>query len=121
MAFPRLAIEVMRVMRVIGPLVYASPVKGALKQALRLMRSGPTEEQRRNGISLIVGEAFNDDGGSVSSKLTTPEAYHLTALTAVEIMARILAGDFRPGFQTPSLTYGSDFILGFEAVEREDL
>jgi short subunit dehydrogenase-like uncharacterized protein len=105
----------------IGPLLYTSPVKGALKQALRLMRSGPTEERRRNGFSLIVGEAFNDSGGSVSSKLKTPEAYNLTAQTSVEIMAGILNGDLKPGFQTPSLAYGPDFILGFEGVEREDL
>jgi short subunit dehydrogenase-like uncharacterized protein len=121
MAFPPFAIRAWRVLRVIGPLLYTNPVKATLKQALRLMRSGPTEEQRRNGFSLIVGEAFNDDGGSVSSKLKTPEAYTLTAQTAVEIMARILNGDLKPGFQTPSLAYGSDFILGFEGVEREDL
>ena len=116
-------------MRVIGPLLYTKPVKGTLKQALRLMRSGPTEQQRRNGFSLIVGEAFNDDGGSVSSKLKTPEGYSLTALTTVEIMQRILSGDpstgagrgLKPGFQTPSLAYGPDFILGFEGVERIDL
>jgi len=121
MAFPPFAVRVLRALRTLGPLVYANPVKGALKQALRLMRSGPTEEQRQNGFSLIVGEAFNDVGGSVSSKLKTPEGYSLTALTTVEIMQRILAGDFRPGFQTPSLAYGPDFILGFEGVEREDL
>jgi short subunit dehydrogenase-like uncharacterized protein len=121
MAFPRIAIEAMRATRVVGPLLYTNPVKGALKQALRLMRSGPTEERRRNGFSLIVGEAFNDDGGSVSSKLKTPEAYNLTALASVEIMRRILAGDLKPGFQTPSLVYGPDFILGFEGVERVDL
>jgi len=121
MAFPPFAVRVLRALRTLGPLVYANPVKGALKQALRLMRSGPTEEQRQNGFSLIVGEAFNDVGGSVSSKLKTPEGYSLTALTTVEIMQRILAGDFRPGFQTPSLAYGPDFILGFEGVEKEDL
>jgi short subunit dehydrogenase-like uncharacterized protein len=139
MAFPPSAIRVLRAMRTIGPLVYSNPVKGALKQALRLIRSGPTEEQRRNGFSLIVGEAFNDVGGSVSSKLRTPEGYSLTALTSVEIMGRILSGDpstparfappgragsgrgLKPGFQTPSLAYGPDFILGFEGVEREDL
>ncbi len=85
------------------------------------MRSGPTEERRRNGFSLIVGEASNDVGGAVSSRLKTPEGYSLTALTTVEIMKRILAGDLRPGFQTPSLAYGPDFILGFEGVERVDL
>ena len=121
MAFPPIVIRVLRALRVIGPLVYTRPVKEALKQALRLVRSGPTEEQRRNGFNLIVGEAFNDVGGSVSSKLKTPEGYSMTAQTTVEIMQRILAGDLKPGFQTPSLAYGSDFILGFEGVEREDL
>ena len=121
MAFPPTAIEAWRTMRMIGPLLYTRPVKGLLKQALRLVRSGPTEEQRRSGFSLIVGEAFNDDGGSVSSKLRTPEGYSMTALATVEIIKRILSGDFKPGFQTPSLAYGPDFILGFERVEREDL
>ena len=121
MAFPPIAIQMLRAMRVVGSLLYAKPVKGTLKQALRLMRSGPTEERRRNGFNLIVGEARNDVGGSVSSKLKTPEGYSLTALATVEIMERILNGDLKPGFQTPSLAYGSDFILGFEGVERVDL
>jgi len=121
MAFPPFTIRALRAMRVIGPLLYTRPAKGLLKQALRLMRSGPTEEQRRNGFSLIVGEAFNDDGESVSSKLKTPEGYSLTALATVEIMRRILAGDRKPGFQTPSLAYGPDFVLRFEGVERVDL
>jgi len=121
MAFPSFALQALRAMRVIGPLLYTRPVKGLLKQALRLVRRGPTEEQRKNGLSLIVGEAFNDDGGSVSSRLKTPEAYNLTALASVEIMSRILAGDLKPGFQTPSLAYGSDFILEFDGVERVDL
>ena len=121
MAFPPLVIEGLRTMRVIGPLLYTRPVKGLLKQALRLVRSGPTEERRRNGFNLIVGEAFDDDGGSVSSKLRTPEGYSMTALATVEIMKRILSGDIKPGFQTPSLAYGPDFILGFEDVERVEL
>jgi short subunit dehydrogenase-like uncharacterized protein len=121
MAFPHFAIEALRAMRVFGPLLYTRAVKEVLKQALRLVRSGPTEEQRRDGFSLIVGEALNDVGGSVSSKLKTPEGYSLTALASVEIMRRVLAGDLEPGFQTPSLAYGPDFILGFEGVERVDL
>lgn len=121
MAFPPFAIRLMRTLRVIGPLVYARPAKWALKQALRLVQNGPTEEQRRNGFSLIVGEAFDDKGGSVSSRLRTPEGYSLTAMATIEIMQRILAGDLRPGFQTPSLAYGADFILGFKSVERVDL
>jgi short subunit dehydrogenase-like uncharacterized protein len=121
MAFPPFAIRLLQSLRVIGPLVYTRPVKWVLKQALRLVRSGPTEEQRRNGISLFVGEVSNEKGMSVSSKLKTPEGYTLTALTTVEIMQRLLSGDMRPGFQTPALVYGPDFILGFKGVERVDL
>jgi hypothetical protein len=42
-------------------------------------------------------------------------------MTAIAIARRVLAGDFKPGFQTPSLAYGADFILQFEGVTREDL
>jgi short subunit dehydrogenase-like uncharacterized protein len=58
---------------------------------------------------------------SVRAKLRTPEAYHLTALTSVEIMKRILSSDYKAGFQTPSKAYGADFILQFDGVQREDL
>lgn len=129
MAFPPLAVRALRFMRAIGPLVYTRPAKWILKQALFLMPSGPSGEQRRNGISLIVGEAYDDNGLSVSSTLKTPEGYSLTALATVEIMERILSGGssssagpgFKPGFQTPALAYGPDFVLGFKGVERVDL
>jgi hypothetical protein len=34
---------------------------------------------------------------------------------------RVAAGDVRPGFQTPSLALGPDYIQNFEGVTREDL
>lgn len=121
MAFPLVILRALRLMRVMGPLLYARPVRGLLKQALRLVRSGPTEAQRREGFSLIVGEASNPAGQSVRSRLRTPEGYTFTALATVEIMQRILASDLRPGFQTPASLYGPDFVLGFPGVERIDL
>jgi hypothetical protein len=36
-------------------------------------------------------------------------------------MKRIINGDFKAGFQTPSLAYGEDFILQFPGTIREDL
>jgi len=42
-------------------------------------------------------------------------------VTAVEIMKRILNQDCKPGFQTPSLAYGKDFIMQFDGVKREDI
>ncbi len=121
MALPPTALRLLRLMRTIGPLLYTRPLRWALKQALRLARSGPSEAQRREGFSLIVGEVSNPAGQTVTSRLRTPEGYTFTALATVEIMQRILSSDFRPGFQTPSLAYGPDFVLRFPGVERLDL
>ena len=68
-----------------------------------------------------VGEVLGQKGERAVSKLITPEGYTCTALTTVEIMKRILNDEWKPGFQTPSLAYGSNFIMQFERVRREDL
>jgi hypothetical protein len=42
-------------------------------------------------------------------------------MTAVDIAKRVASGVFKLGFQTPSLAYGADYILGFDGVTREKL
>ena len=39
----------------------------------------------------------------------------------VEIMQRLLNGEWKAGFQTPSMAYGADFILQFPGVRRESV
>jgi short subunit dehydrogenase-like uncharacterized protein len=121
MAFPPRVIAGLRWMRRLGPLFYNRPAKALLKALLGLFPSGPSDEQRRNGFSLMLGEVSDQDGNIYRASLRTPEGYTLTALTSVDILERILAGEFEPGFQTPSLAYGPDYILGFAGVERRDL
>jgi len=45
----------------------------------------------------------------------------LTVATALDAARRVAGGEFKPGFQTPSLAFGADYILSFEGVTREDL
>jgi len=45
----------------------------------------------------------------------------VTGVTGPAVAARVLGGDFEPGFQTPARVYGADFILGFPGTAREDL
>jgi len=118
--FPSAAISGLRLMRLIGPLLYNRPVKRFLQWFLRFRPEGPSEAQRERGFSLMLGEA-SDGAVTVRTKLQVPEGYQLTMLTAVDIAQRILAGDFKPGFQTPSRAYGPDYILEFPGASREDL
>ena len=53
--------------------------------------------------------------------MRTREGYTFTAQVTVEIMTRILSGDLKTGFRTPSLAYGADFILPLDGVTREDI
>ena len=57
---------------------------------------------------------------SAVSRLSGPEGYTLTMLTAMAVVGRVLAGEAPPGFQTPSRAYGADFVLGVPGVSRAD-
>lgn len=120
MAFPPAAINVLKLMRVIGPLMYNRPVKRFLQWFLRFRPEGPSEAQRTKGFSLMLAEASNGKT-TVRTKQRVPEGYQITMLTATAIAKRILAEDLKPGFQTPSSVYGADYILNFPGVTREDL
>ena len=120
-AFPESVIRLMRAMRVIGPFMYNRVVKGILKSSIDLFLKGPKEESRKSASAIFVGEVLGQKGERAVTKLITPEGYTCTVLTTVEIIKRVLRDELKPGFQTPSLVYGSNFIMQFEGVRREEL
>ena len=91
-----------------------APMQAILKWSVDRMPPGPTDAERAEGRAVLIGEAVNAKGEKAVAKLTTPEGYTLTALTSLEIVKRVLAGEGKPGFQTPSRVFGPDFIAGFE-------
>jgi short subunit dehydrogenase-like uncharacterized protein len=120
-AAPRSAIRGMIIARYFAPLLATAPAQRLLKRRIRAGAPGPTEAERRGAVARLWGEAWNDAGERVRSRLRTPDGYTLTALTAVAAARRVLAGRTTAGFQTPSLAFGADFILEITGVEREDL
>jgi short subunit dehydrogenase-like uncharacterized protein len=96
-------------------------MQSILKFQVGLLPEGPSDAVRRSAQSVLVGVIRNEKGESARSRLRTPEAYTLTAMTGVDIARRVASGEFKPGFQTPSLAYGADYILGFDGVTREEL
>lgn len=103
------------------PLLGTSLGKKAAEAYVRRLPEGPDETQRRTGKSLIYGEVEDVVGARLASRLTCPEAYGFTAITAVAAAQGVLAGKAKPGFQTPALAFGADWVLGFEGVSREDV
>jgi short subunit dehydrogenase-like uncharacterized protein len=120
-AFPKPAISFLKLTRTLGPIIYSRPIRRLLQWLVGVvLPPGPSRQQNETGFSLMVGEMRSGDT-IVRAKLRVPEGYRCTALTTVEIMKRILNGEYQTGFQTPSLVYGSEFIMQFDGVTREDL
>jgi short subunit dehydrogenase-like uncharacterized protein len=107
--------------RWLGWLLASGPVQRALLGRIRSGAAGPDDERRARGSALLWGEASDDAGRRVESRLRCPEGYTLTAMTAVECARRVAAGEVKPGFHTPSRAFGADFVLGFEGVTRTDV
>ena len=98
-----------------------SPIQWLLRQIIMRRPPGPTAEARQSGGTRMWAEASDDQDQRAISRMEMPEGYSLSVETALAGVNRVLAGDFKSGFQTPSLVYGADFILEFEGVIREDL
>ena len=109
----------MKFARVAGGLLGTPPLQWLLKAAVRRAPRGPSAGQRASARSYIWGEA-RDGGRAVVSRLVTPESYALTVQTALAAVEKVLAGGALPGYQTPSLAFGADFVLGIDGVTRTD-
>jgi short subunit dehydrogenase-like uncharacterized protein len=107
--------------RYLGWLLRRAPVRALLLRSVRRRPPGPSAAARARGVSRLWGEATDEGGRRVTSRLTGPDGYTLTALTAVAAIEKVLAGGARAGFQTPSLAFGADFVLEVGGVSREDL
>jgi short subunit dehydrogenase-like uncharacterized protein len=96
-------------------------VQSFLKAQIARMPEGPSDEVLRTGRRVLVGVVTNTNGENARARVTTGQGNVLTAQAGVEIARRVIAGEVKVRFQTPSLVYGSDFILQFEGATREEL
>jgi short subunit dehydrogenase-like uncharacterized protein len=103
------------------PLLRFGPVREGAVRLLTMGARGPSEAMRRRGRVRVWGEALGPAGERAVARLVLPEIYLFTALAAVEIAERVLRGEARAGFQTPSLAFGPDLVLALPGVVREDL
>lgn len=116
---PASAIKAMKMSRYIGFLLATAPAQRYLQSKIK--PGGPSDEERAKGKTLLWGEATDDDGNRVESRLQCPEGYTVTALAALNITEKILVGDLKPGFQTPAKAYGADLILEIDGTSHQDI
>ncbi|MGM0580798.1 MAG: saccharopine dehydrogenase family protein [Bacteroidota bacterium] len=81
--------------------------------------TGPNEENLKSGKTYVLGKITDETGKSFSAELITPEAYFLTAKTALSSALKLKDKSVN-GYLTPAQAFGKDFIMEFDKVERID-
>lgn len=107
--------------RYAGGLMRRPGVQRWLKAQIDTRPEGPSDERRAGTRTRILAIAESDGGGRAASLLETPDAYTLTAHTALDAAMRLARGEGRPGFFTPSRLFGADHVLRFDGVKRTEL
>ncbi len=106
--------------RHLGWALGSGPVQKVLERVVARRPAGPDADQRSRGRSEFWGAVADAAGNTTVARLRTPEGYTLTALASVTAAERVLAGEATPGYQTPSLAFGADFVFELPGVQRED-
>ncbi|MFM9904448.1 MAG: saccharopine dehydrogenase family protein [Pyrinomonadaceae bacterium] len=112
-------LKMMKLSRYLGWLLATGPFQSYLQG--KIPAGGPSDAERAQGKTLMWGEASDADGNRVVSRLQGPEGYTITAIAALNIAEKILAGNFTPGYQTPAKAYGADLVMEIEGVARQDV
>ncbi len=116
---PQSALKMMKLSRYLGWLLATAPAQKYLQA--KIPKGGPTDAERAKGRTLMWGEASDADGNRVEARQQGPEGYTITAIAALNITEKILAGNFKPGFQTPAMAYGADLVLEVDGMKRQDV
>lgn len=112
-------LKMMKMARYLGWLLATGPFQSYLQK--KIPAGGPSDEERAKGRTLLWGEASDAEGNRVESRLQGPEGYTMTAIAALNIAEKILAGNSKPGYQTPAKAYGAELIMEIDGAARQDV
>ncbi len=96
--------------------VFRSAVAQDMARRFIGLLPGPSEKTRDGSQCEVWGQVRNAAGRQLSMTLTGPNAYQLTADSAVRAVTKLLAGAATPGAHTPSTAFGPDFITELDDV-----
>ena len=95
-------------------------VKDYMLKKIDQKPAGPSDEKRAKGKMYLWGKVWDSSGKESSARLETIDGYTLTAKTSVLIAEKILNENFKSGYQTPAMAYGSDLIMEIPGTQRTD-
>ena len=117
--FPKAVQKQIALMRKISPLFSSARIRSLMKRAVK---DGPSAEERAQTVTHVWGRAWDESGNAVAARLHGPEAaFTWTIDLALASVRKVLEGTSSPGYNTPAMAFGADFVMEGKGVSREDL
>ena len=100
-------------------LTKVQPIKWYLKRKIikSIKGGGPSAETLTKTQSYIWGKIADENNNSIELFLKTPNGYVLTALASIQAIIKLQSLNIQGGYYTPSLLFGSSFVLDIPGVE----
>ncbi|MCW3092741.1 MAG: Saccharopine dehydrogenase [Ferruginibacter sp.] len=115
---PRKAYLLLKLQGAFNWLLKTSIVRNFANRKISKLPPGPADEARAKSSSLVWGRVQNSQGKTATAYLQVKDGYTLTAHSSLLIAGKILAGNFKPGYQTPAAAYGEDLVLEIPDTKR---
>jgi len=115
---PGVGRTLLRLSRYAQGLLSWTPLHTVLKRLVEQCVPNPSPETRKQGHTLVWASVRGEAGERTTARLRGPEAYTLTARTAVQAAAWVATEGVPSGYHTPSTALGSDFVFDVKGVER---
>jgi saccharopine dehydrogenase (NAD+, L-lysine-forming) len=100
----------------LAPLLKLPSVQKAGAALVDRLVKGPDPDRQAAAHAEVWGRVRHADGRVVTGALTTPAAYALTGDAVLRGVAKLLAGEVKPGAHTPSSAFGADFVVSLDGV-----
>jgi short subunit dehydrogenase-like uncharacterized protein len=104
----------------IGWLLRTEFMKNRLRNKIKSRPAGPSDHRRAKSRSLVWGEVSNGKQ-TIAATWSGVEGYTFTAHAALLITQKVLAGNWKKGFQTPAKMYGADLAMEIADSTRQDI
>jgi short subunit dehydrogenase-like uncharacterized protein len=103
------------------PLLRQRWFQGMLKFGVAARIRPPTQEQREGSPTLVWGEVRNAAGTAVSARVRTANGYSFTVTSALAIVEEVMTHRYAPGFTTPALMMGAEFVTHLPGSSKIEL
>jgi short subunit dehydrogenase-like uncharacterized protein len=110
MPLPPQTAPLIKLLPFIRPILVFPPVQKFIKKQIEKKVKGPAESRRQKSVAYVWGEVSNPAGEIKTAFLQTADGYEVTVHGSLEILQKLLNGQFPSGSFTPSQIMGDRFI-----------